>query len=110
MKSTTLTNILLAMIVVFMVESKLPLSRNSTDAEYSRLNHTKLSVVRDYATSCLYLVHENGGITPRLQMDGKQVCADDENHADVIRKYNKGISVFEEVFMVLADKRISYKQ
>lgn len=41
-------------------------------------NDLDVSVSRDPATGCQYLVTPAGGITPRLGVDGRQVCSIDE--------------------------------
>jgi hypothetical protein len=73
MKSTLLTNILLAVIVVFMVAERLPSLSNNTDLEGHILNHTGVSWTIDQQTGCQYIT-SSGGVTPRMDRDGKQIC------------------------------------
>ena len=74
MKTQTITNILLAVIVVSMVAEKLPSLSNKTDLEGHILNHTKVSWTTDMMTGCQYILTDNGGVAPRMGRDGKQIC------------------------------------
>jgi hypothetical protein len=74
MKSTMLTNILLAVIVVFMAAERLPSLSNKTDLDGHVLNHTQVSWTTDMMTGCQYIVSKEGGVAPRMGSDGKQIC------------------------------------
>lgn len=85
MKTQTITNILLGIIAVCMLWEKLPSARNLTDRWGWRVNHTGARVFTDGTVGCQYIVAKEGGVAPRMDNNGKQICLD----FDLVIKLNK---------------------
>lgn len=51
-----------------------PLGRDDTDAGRWGGGRSGVKPVTDALTGCQYLITRDGGITPRLDADGKHIC------------------------------------
>lgn len=64
--------VLMALVIVTLIGALLAQSkRDSTDPPGGRSN---LDLLIDYQTGCHYLSTHKGGLTPRLDADGKHIC------------------------------------
>lgn len=63
--------VLLLFIVSWLI-SLLPFGRDDTDGPWP--NRSGIKVVTDAKTGCQYLAHERGGLTPRLDAEGRHIC------------------------------------